>query len=942
MSDTGAGIPEEQLPHIFERFHRVEGTRARTHEGTGIGLALVQELVKLHQGKISLRSVPGQGSTFTVTLPLGQGHLPAERIGSPGEAAETSIVAGSYAVEASRWLGATSEDDPPLLRGLEGGIQNETAGARARRPRILLADDNADMRAYVLRLLAERYEVKAVTDGEAALAAARADRPDLVLSDVMMPGLDGFGLLARLRSDPVTAEIPVIMLSARAGEEARIEGLQSGADDYLTKPFGARELLARVRAMLDLVRVRREAAAALRESEARYRALVTASSDAVYRMNPDWTEMQRLDGREFISDTPEPSRSWLEKYIHPDDQPHVMEAINQAIRTKGLFELEHRVLRVDGTMGWTFSRAIPVLDGNGEITQWFGTASDVTRRKQAEEERERLLKIAQDSRETAEIANRMKDEFLATLSHELRTPLNAILGWAKMLRSGKLDADDMQQGVEVIERNSRAQAQLIEDLLDVSRIISGKLTLDVKRIHLQDVIEAAVAAVMPAANAKGVRFHQVLDSLVSPLAGDATRLQQVVWNLLSNAVKFTPKGGTVQVLLERVNSHVELSVVDTGMGIRPDFLPYVFERFRQADPSTTRRHGGLGLGLSIVKQLVEMHGGSVRAKSPGEGQGATFVVSLPISSVHHDPDAVSSRPPQPAELTAESRLLADVHVLVVDDEPDARHLVERILTACHAKVALADSAAGALRLVELVRPDVLISDIGMPGEDGYDLIRKIRARHNARDLPAAALTAFARSEDRRRAMLAGFQTHGSKPVDPGGIDRGGGEPGRSNRLTGPRREFHGRTCSSPFRRRCKLSNPDRRRQRRFGHDVGTGAQAAGARHQGCLRWGDRPGTGAEFSTRRGASRPEAARHERSGGRQSYSRQSPIGQIRFDCSVRLWPGGKRVEGFRWPSHEARGCGQDSGIDPAEFARAGLDSRTTKHKKYTKKTRKNNLK
>lgn len=388
----------------------------------------------------------------------------------------------------------------------------------------------------------------------------------------------------------------------------------------------------------------------------------------------------------------------------------------------------------------------------------------------AGEERARLYEAAQEARAEAEAANRMKDDFLATLGHELRTPLNAILGWARLLRSGKPDAEDLDEGLDAIERNSRVQAQLIEDLLDVSRIISGTLRLDVQRVNLAEVIEAAVVTVGPAADAKGVRIHKVLDSLAAPVTGDPARLQQVVWNLLSNAVKFTPKGGRVQVLLERVNSHVEVSVVDTGQGIRPAFLPHVFDRFRQADGSTTRRHGGLGLGLSIVKQLVEMHGGTVRAKSPGEGQGATFAVSLPILVVHrHEPDGRKVRPkaPGPTELESPDDALDGLRVLVVDDEPDARALIQRVLSGCRAEVRVAGSVAEALVVLARFRPHVLVSDIGMPNEDGYDLIRQVRSGgRTAAQMPAVALTAFARSEDRKRALLAGFQTHVAKPVDP--------------------------------------------------------------------------------------------------------------------------------------------------------------------------------
>jgi signal transduction histidine kinase/ActR/RegA family two-component response regulator len=388
--------------------------------------------------------------------------------------------------------------------------------------------------------------------------------------------------------------------------------------------------------------------------------------------------------------------------------------------------------------------------------------------KRSAEERDQLYRAAEEARAEAEAANRMKDEFLATLSHELRTPLNAIVGWARILRSGKVGEADMEEGLSAIERNSQVQARIIEDLLDLSRIISGNLRLEVQRLNLIDIIEAALVAVMPAATGKGIRIHKLFDSLAGPVMGDAARLQQVVWNLLSNAVKFTPKDGKVQVLLERVNSHVEVSVVDTGMGIRPEFLPHVFDRFRQADATTTRRYGGLGLGLAIVKQLVEMHGGTVRAKSPGEGQGATFTVTLPIAVVH--PDLPEREKPRPREAEAEDYCqdgaLKGLKVLVVDDEPDARQLIRRVLVECEAEVALASSAAEALELVESFAPNVIVSDIGMPGEDGYDLIRQVRANRPARELPAAALTAFARVEDRKRALRAGFQTHVAKPVDP--------------------------------------------------------------------------------------------------------------------------------------------------------------------------------
>ena len=398
---------------------------------------------------------------------------------------------------------------------------------------------------------------------------------------------------------------------------------------------------------------------------------------------------------------------------------------------------------------------------------------DITDRKRAEAERQALLEAERTARAEAERASRMKDEFLATLSHELRTPLNAILGWSQILAAGSRDEDDLAEGLRTIERNARAQTEIIEDLLDMSRIISGKVRLDVQRMDLAPVVKAAIDTVRPAADAKGIRVQTVLDPLAGPVGGDPGRLQQVFWNLLTNAVKFTPKGGRVQVLLERVNSHLEVSVTDTGEGIPPEFLPHVFDRFRQADASTTRRHGGLGLGLNIVKQLVELHGGGIRVTSAGAGRGSTFTVSLPLTVIHPEPRPEVERrhpsvSPSPLGLPDGCVRIAGVKVLVVDDEPDARALVKRLLEDCEGRVVTAGSASDAVHLVRTERPDVLLCDIGMPGEDGYSLIRRVRALgpEHGGQVPAAALTAYARPEDRVRATAAGFQTHLAKPVEP--------------------------------------------------------------------------------------------------------------------------------------------------------------------------------
>lgn len=391
--------------------------------------------------------------------------------------------------------------------------------------------------------------------------------------------------------------------------------------------------------------------------------------------------------------------------------------------------------------------------------------------QKAAEERKVLLESERAARSAAERMSDLKDEFLATLSHELRTPLNAILGWSQILRTRPRDQVDLMKGLETIERNARAQTQLIEDLLDMSRITSGKLRLDIQPVPPVSFIEAAVETVRPAADAKGIRIEKFLDPSAGPISGDPNRLQQVVWNLLSNAIKFTPKDGKVQILVERVKSHIEISVADTGVGISPEFIPHLFERFRQGDASTTRKYGGLGLGLSIVKSLVELHGGTVWVKSPGEGRGTTITVALPLTVAHRPADAserlhpTSPRATAPGFIAAE---LAGIRVLVVDDQADARDLIKRVLEDCEAEVITAGTVEEAIRIIEAQKPDVLVSDIGMPEADGFELLRRVRALGPDRGgrVPAIALTAFARAEDRTRALRAGFLVHVSKPVDP--------------------------------------------------------------------------------------------------------------------------------------------------------------------------------
>ncbi len=462
-----------------------------------------------------------------------------------------------------------------------------------------------------------------------------------------------------------------------------------------------------------------------------------------------------------------------------------VEILGKLRRNERIEHYETVRLRKDGTPLNVSITVSPLRDSRGKVVGASKIARDITERKRTEQalldrehqlqaiaaEREQLLESERVARSEAERLSRVKDEFLATLSHELRTPLNAIQGWAALMRHRELSAEDRARGLETIERNVRAQVQIVNDLLDMSRIISGKIHLDIGPIDLNAVIEDAIEVIRPSADAKRIQVSTMLDSSIGTTRGDPNRLQQVLWNLLTNAVKFTPPEGSIQIALLRADSQVEIHVQDSGMGISAEFLPHVFDRFRQEDPSTTRRHGGLGIGLSIVKNLVELHGGSVRVKSEGEHRGTTFIVSLPVMSVsQREVTGAFSQPYGPTDTQTfegfEVPRLDDISVLIVDDEPDARLLVARILEDCGASTVSVANADEAMRALANTRFDIMLSDIGMPEMNGYDLIRQVRALENPhlRRIPAIALTAYARPEDRQRSLIAGYQMHISKPI----------------------------------------------------------------------------------------------------------------------------------------------------------------------------------
>ena len=479
---------------------------------------------------------------------------------------------------------------------------------------------------------------------------------------------------------------------------------------------------------------------------------------------------------DYTGKTEEEMKGWGWKSIQdPEILPLLLERWQHSLSTGEVFSMTFPLRSADGRFIPFLTRAIPFKDVNSKITMWFGTNTDVSEEKKREEEKQRVLEVERAARLSAEKAGTLKDEFLATLSHELRTPLNAIVGWSQVLKRLETKNEKVIEGVTVIERNARIQVQIIDDLLDMSRIISGNFRIDVQKIDLREVIIAAVDTLLPTAEAKEIKISKILDSSVGPIRGDAARLQQVLWNLVTNALKFTPRGGSIQIALERVNSHVELTVSDSGIGIEPDFLPFVFDRFRQADSSSTRMQGGLGLGLAIVKKLIELHGGSVRAKSAGQGRGASFSVELPLTALHPESSGDISidkagdlvRANEIPRPTPSKDALDGISILVLDDEKDSREIVKVILEEYGARVFLASSVSQAVNLVKSSHPQIIISDIGMPEEDGYSFIRKVRklSDEEGGTTPAIALTAFARSEDRKNAFLSGFQVHVTKPVE---------------------------------------------------------------------------------------------------------------------------------------------------------------------------------
>jgi signal transduction histidine kinase len=617
VSDTGVGVPAHEIPHLFDRFHRVEGTKARTHEGSGIGLALVQELVRLHGGSIEATSTLGVGTSFQVRVPFGTAHVPPERIQAP-ELASTAIGAQAYVEEALRWLPEEARDETPDTAGLAepAAAKRDERFASTFGSRLLVADDNADMRTYLRELLRPWYSVETVGDGTQAIDAARRTRPDLILSDVMMPNVDGFSLLKALRHDRELCEVPVILLSARAGEESRIEGLGAGADDYIVKPFHARELLARVGAMLELTEVR------------------------------------------------------------------------------------------------------------------------------------------QRTRRHLEEVDRQKNEFLAMLAHELRNPLAPIRNAGELLARTVASEPQARSALATVDRQVKHLTRLVDDLLDISRITQGRIELHREPVRLEQVIAQAVEAVDPLIHQQRHRITVVSSRKPLVVNGDPDRLVQCIGNILTNAVKYTPPNGEIRVESGEDEGQARVTIADNGVGIPADLLSHVFDLFVQGERTLDRAQGGLGVGLTIVQRLIEMHGGTITVASDGANRGTTFDIRLPLmENTQTEPKSVSP----PERWTR--------RILVVDDNVDGATMLATLLRLDGHEVETALSGVEALERLPAYRPDVALVDIGLPGLDGYEVARRIRASAGHGIIKLIAITGYGRNEDRERARLAGFDAHLVKPVE---------------------------------------------------------------------------------------------------------------------------------------------------------------------------------
>jgi PAS domain S-box-containing protein len=686
---------------------------------------------------------------------------------------------------------------------------------------VLMVDDHPENLIALEAILAGLGQnlVKAHS-GEEALRCLMQQDFAVILLDVQMPGMDGFETASLIRQRERSRDTPIIFLTAfSTNDTLKFKGYSLKAVDYLLKPIEAEVITSKVGVFVELYQktsaLKRQTLqlaainAELRQSEERFRSLSACSPVGIILFNPEGyctytnPRCQMIWG---FTQTEGLGQGWI-NFLYPEDRERALLNWELYHQNGQEYSHEYRFLTADQGMRWTHLRCSPMFSDQGQPMGHVGTIEDITERKQAEAAHANFIQ-EQVARQQAEAANRMKDEFLAILSHELRTPLNAMLGWTRLLLTRKLDEKTTLRALETIERNAKSQSQLIEDILNVSLIIRGKLRLNRHLIRLIPVLEAVLETLQPLADAKSIHLITDWDADVDRIFGDPERLRQVVWNLLTNAIKFTPQNGQVQISLKRVKGDaktvtassetscealvgspecLQIQVIDTGIGIHPDFLPYVFDRFRQEDSTTTRSHGGLGLGLAIVRHLVELHDGTISVKSEGQNKGATFTVNLPVAQMENGkvtPQHLVQSPPEleseaiatpvlissanPEDQLQEDQLqLKDVKVLVVEDNVDTREYVVMALQELGARVTAVSSVQSAMEVLEQINPNVLISDIGLPEADGYELIRKVHDLEAKRGIkiPAIALTAYAKQEEKLKVLAAGFQIHLPKPAD---------------------------------------------------------------------------------------------------------------------------------------------------------------------------------
>ncbi len=748
VEDTGAGIPEAELPKVFERFHRVQDIRARTHEGSGIGLALVKELVSLHGGKIGVRSRVGHGTCFSVQLPLGSAHLPADRVGAERTQASTALDGAVFVEEALGWLEDTAElaPRPPPATTANGG----THAAR-----IVLADDNRDMRRYLTRLLSDHWEVEAAADGVQALAAVHRQRPDLVLTDVMMPNLDGFGLLRELRADADLRAVPVIMLSARSGEQAHVEGLRGGADDYLSKPFSARELIARIQAQLTrghLLEV--DSRLNRRLADVFYHApvglaLLRGPHHVFDFVNPEYQaivggrELVGLSVREAFPEIGGQGFYDLLDTCYRSGEPYVGRSVSVSLYNEAR-ELEEHF--------FDFSYQ-PTRAADGSISGIAVIAFEVTALAQAQQK--------------AEQASRAKDEFFAMLGHELRNPLAPILTALHLMDMSGNDSFARERAI--VERQARYLVRLIDDLLDVSRISRGDISLNVERLEVAAVVEMALETVRPLVDQYGHTLSVDLPPQRFLVDGDSVRLAQILSNLLTNAARYTPPGGDIQVAARRRGEQVQIEVSDNGVGIEPTQLTTIFDMFVRVQQQPAQGTGGLGLGLAIANSLAARHGGQLTAYSEGPGKGSRFVLSLPIATIETlSPAALALSAGEGVRTrgVGTGRPLT----LIVDDNRDAADMLALALESLGYETRVVYDGTEALSTVQGLEPDVALLDLGLPGIDGHELARRLRQQPALARTFMVALTGYGQQRDRERSLAAGFDVHLVKPVDIQALD----------------------------------------------------------------------------------------------------------------------------------------------------------------------------